>query len=261
MLDLDPQDAYRLPARNPSQGRHAALRVAIHQPNFYPRLKVLQKLANSDLVVMLDDVQYCNREWQNRTRIVPISNRAPSFWLSVPAQRPNGRATKIKDVEVCDPVGSYKRCVLSLESAYSSSSFMSMVRSTLPLSPCSFVADWAVYTTVSLLEITGLSPLISFASHYQIHESGSRRIAALCEAVGASEYLADSGASHYLRTEDFPSSVKVLWQDWRPPRTSYTDPRLANWRDISPLNLLARGGDVALSHHVRDLRLSDHPIS
>ena len=102
---------------------------------------------------------------------------------------------------------------------------------------------------------------MSLASHYGIKESGSRRIAALCDVVGASEYLADSGASRYLRIEDFPSSVKILWQDWRPPQESYEDWRLANWRDISSLNLLARGGTSALNRHIEELRLSDRPTT
>ncbi len=221
---------------------------------------MLQKLGNAELVIILDDVQYSSREWQNRTRVVPMASRSSVFWLSIPTRRPNGRITQIKDAEVSDPPISYDRCARSLDSAYAASPFIDMVRSTLPLSPYSFLADWAVYTTVTMLELADVRPLMSFASHYRVQESGSKIIAALCEAVNASEYLADSGASRYLRTEDFPSSVKVLWQNWRPPQTSYGDARLADWRNISSLNLLARGGSPALNRHVGDLRLSNQPI-
>lgn len=49
--------------------------VAIHQPNLFPRLKILQKLALADIWIVLDNVQYCQREYQNRTLIVPKEKR------------------------------------------------------------------------------------------------------------------------------------------------------------------------------------------
>ncbi|MBU6427323.1 WbqC family protein [Patescibacteria group bacterium] len=48
------------------------LSVVVHQPNFLPRLKVLQKLAAADVWCVLDSVQYNPREWQNRARIVAV---------------------------------------------------------------------------------------------------------------------------------------------------------------------------------------------
>ena len=43
--------------------------VTIHQPNFLPRAKVIDKLLAADLVIHLDDVQYMPREWQDRARV------------------------------------------------------------------------------------------------------------------------------------------------------------------------------------------------
>ena len=79
------------------------LRAVIHQPNFLPRLKVLQKIAAADIWVVLDSVQYCEREWQNRARLVALHGSNNSYWLSVPVHRPNGQETLIKDVTLVDP--------------------------------------------------------------------------------------------------------------------------------------------------------------
>src|SRR5688500_306398 len=81
----------------------ATMRVATHQPNLFPRLKVLQKLASADVWIVLDNVQYCPREWQNRARIVVAHGSSSSFWLTTPVSRSKGRDTLIQDVAVVDP--------------------------------------------------------------------------------------------------------------------------------------------------------------
>src|SRR5437868_312101 len=55
--------------------------VAIHQPHFVPWLGYLHRMAQVDLFVVLDHVQYEKANYQNRTRI-RIENEAR--WLTVP---------------------------------------------------------------------------------------------------------------------------------------------------------------------------------
>src|SRR6478609_3780871 len=55
--------------------------VAAHQPAYLPWLGYLHKLASCDVFVVLDDVQYEARNFQNRNR-VKTSNGAT--WLTVP---------------------------------------------------------------------------------------------------------------------------------------------------------------------------------
>ena len=84
-------------------GTNRPLRVAIHQPNFLPRLKILQKLAYADVWCVLDNVQFCAREWQNRARIVTAHGNNESFWLSIPVHRPHGLRTRISEVVIAEP--------------------------------------------------------------------------------------------------------------------------------------------------------------
>ena len=43
--------------------------VAIHQPHFLPWLGFLQRMAQADVFVLLDHVQFERRNYQNRTMI------------------------------------------------------------------------------------------------------------------------------------------------------------------------------------------------
>ena len=55
--------------------------VAIHQPHFLPWLGYLHRMANADLFVLLDHVQFERRNYQNRTRIRVAGEPR---WLTVP---------------------------------------------------------------------------------------------------------------------------------------------------------------------------------
>ena len=55
--------------------------VAIHQPEYLPWLGFFKKMMNSELFVLLDDVQFRKKGWQNRNRI--RTNKGTAL-LSVP---------------------------------------------------------------------------------------------------------------------------------------------------------------------------------
>ena len=55
--------------------------VAIHQPNYFPWLGYMDRMARADLFVVLDHVQFERRNYQNRTSI--LLEGEPK-WLTVP---------------------------------------------------------------------------------------------------------------------------------------------------------------------------------
>jgi hypothetical protein len=67
------------------------LTCAIHQPNFFPRLSTLAKLYAADVWVILDDVQFSRRDYQNCRYLPPAGTALPARWLTVPAHLLAGR--------------------------------------------------------------------------------------------------------------------------------------------------------------------------
>ena len=55
--------------------------VAIHQPNYFPWLGYLDRMARADLFIVLDHVQFERRNYQNRTM---IRCEGEEKWLTVP---------------------------------------------------------------------------------------------------------------------------------------------------------------------------------
>ncbi len=57
--------------------------VSIHQPNYLPWLGYFHKMASSDILVLLDDVQFSKQSYINRVKILGGQG---DRWLSVPVK-------------------------------------------------------------------------------------------------------------------------------------------------------------------------------
>ena len=71
--------------------------VGIHQPEYLPWLGFFDKISQSDIFVMLDNVQYEKNYFQNRNRIRIQSGWA---WLTVPVMTKKRSSQLIKDVRI-----------------------------------------------------------------------------------------------------------------------------------------------------------------
>lgn len=71
--------------------------VAIHQPEHLPWLGFFNKMANADKLVILDNVQYRKRYFQNRNQI--LVNGVPKY-VGVPVKIDKYREKTIADMEI-----------------------------------------------------------------------------------------------------------------------------------------------------------------
>ena len=69
--------------------------IAIHQPEYLPWLGFFKKMMNSELFVLLDDVQFEKKSWQNRNR---IRTKNGTVFLSVPIHA--HLDSKLNDVKI-----------------------------------------------------------------------------------------------------------------------------------------------------------------
>jgi len=227
------------------------IRVAIHQPNLLPRLKVLQKIANADIWCVLDSTQYCVREWQNRARIVSMHGNNQTFWLSVPVHRPRGRNTLISEVTFVDPLSTGRLLKQNLLHAFRGAPYWDAISGLLLNLESLFSAEtlvpFSVGITSLLLQIAGRQPTVLFTSSLPIMGKSSTLMAAICNHLNATAYLSDSGSRGYLQP-DFFSGIDVLWQNWHEPPEVWQG--ISSWRDVSSINYLARVGPERFAQHI-----------
>ncbi len=218
-----------------------------------PRLKVLQKISASEVWVVLTTVQYAKQEWQNRCKIAPTSEALDPFWVSIPASLPSGSKTLIKDVKTPNLSRILSKYRNRIHSAFSDLPYracaMDYWDETTSLVSSENLCELSSVSTIVALKRYGRRPMI--IDSRDIAHSGAKSIlvASICSAIGATEYIADSGARSYLQSNDFDRKIKIRWQDWD-GQTIAQD--LSKWRNFSFINLLARLGPIFLEDHLNN---------
>ena len=224
-------------------------KVCIHQPNLLPRLSVLHKIASSSTWVVLDDVPFARREWQNRARVSFYRRPSTEFWISAPIRKAP-RSALIHDIQLVDFNEFKRKVVSSITRSYSASPFYEWIHNYLDLwlaRDYALLGDLAQASTTSALQMLGLPIKVTKASLARIAVSErDMRLVSLCKFYGASTYLCGRGGRRYLLPEIFFSAgVQVEFQD----AMSCGLGDLAAFHTLSFIDYIARFGPSALRSH------------
>ena len=176
--------------------------VSIHQPAYLPWLGYFDRIAKSDLHIVLDHVQYEKNSFINR-------NRIQVGWLTIPVRQ--GKRP-ITEVEVAGPwVEKHHKTITQtygktpffpehlVEALYDvwHERLMETLRPHLDL--------W--------LEILGIDTPVVYSSEMEAEGQKAELIANLCQQVGATTYLSGPYGRDYLTKFDIP----IQYHDYAHP--------------------------------------------
>jgi len=174
------------------------MRVVILQPGYLPWLGFFDQFLQSDLFVYLDDVQFDRRGWRHRNRI-----KSPTGiqWLTVPVLSKGRFTQSIRDTRIDSTrpwqrkhLGSLRACYG--QAPYFDSYFPDIER--LVGRQWTFLLDLDLALIHTLLDWLDLHRPTRLASNIGCEGHGTQRIADLCHAVGATEYLSGETGIAYL---------------------------------------------------------------
>jgi hypothetical protein len=198
-----PSDSLSMPDTAPKFSETPARVCAIHQPNLFPRMATLAKIAAADVWIVLDTVQAARRDWQHRTRLADLTDPERRQWLSIETHRPKGRDTLIGDTTAAEPDKAARRITEMIAAAYRTSPHWPALeriraRTLDALHATGTLTDTATASTAAMLHALGWKGSIAYAS--DLHEGTDRtdRLIDLCAAVGAGAYLCGSGGLRYV---------------------------------------------------------------
>ncbi len=214
--------------------------ITIHQPQYLPWIPYFHKVLQSDIFVLLDDVQFQKNGVQNRNQI-----KTPQgvLWLTIPVKQSFGQRINEVDIANKNVFGKHKK---TLELNYSKSPFYSEIMNLLtPIFDKDFgklveINNEIIIELLSYLEFRGE---IILSSQLNINLEGSERILEICKSLGASMYISGSGGKDYLNLESFgEANIEVIFQDYK----SFEYPQLyaqAGFvKDLSVIDLLFNVG-------------------
>ncbi len=173
-------------------------RVAvISQPTYLPYLGYFELIAQADVFVFLDDVQFARRSWQSRNRIL---GPAGEVLLTVPVRK-QPRETAIVEIQMDDRQRWWEAHLSAMRDAYwrrpafeEGYAFLDKM-----LRPRDFsLATFNIAVIEETSRRLGLTTEFRRASELGRGGSRSDHLLEICRAVGATEYLSTAGSAEYM---------------------------------------------------------------
>ena len=221
--------------------------MAIVQSNYIPWRGYFDLIGLADEFILLDDVQYTQRDWRNRNRI-KTSNGTTS--LTVPVEVKGKHGQLINRTTASDP-GWAGRRLASFQRSYRAAPCYDQYGRWLAelYNSCTAqrISDIDEHFIRGICAALGLNIPITRASDYSVRGRKSERLLALCRQASADVYPSGPAARGYLDTDLFlRHGIQVRWMDYsgyRPYRQMYGE----FVPDVTILDLILNEGPNAPS--------------
>jgi len=220
------------------------VRVAIHQPQYFPWPAYVHKVLSADIFVYLDSVQFSKNGVQNRNQIKTAQG---ALWLTIPVRNHLGQL--LKDTRVAEP-GATRKHWKTIKTSYARTRGFARWQSELEAlldRDTDFLLEAAIDSTEWMLSKLNVRTERIKASEIDgVGGESSELIASICGALRATSYLTGTGALAYLDERDFAEiGCEVMVQQWKP--LIYEQVNGDFVPDLSMLDLLLNTPDEALN--------------
>lgn len=192
---------------------------SVHQPQYIPWLGYFHKIAESDIFVILDNVQYKQREFQNRNK---IRTKLGWIWLAVPVITKGKRYQLIKDVRIDNSLDWRRRHKNSLKTWYGKAKYFDKYFAQLEQlynNHRDRLCDINIEIIKFLLSVLEIKSKIYLESSMNIETKSTKRIIEIGKTLKADVYLSGAGGRDYLEENLFlDSGIKLEYQDFVHPQ-------------------------------------------
>lgn len=223
--------------------------LSVHQPQYIPWLGYFDKIDKSDCFIFLDNVQYKNREYQNRNK---IRTKDGWMWLTVPVISKGLGRQKICDVKINNEFSWQKEHLKTLENYYNRAPFFKkhyhFFESVYTIK-WEKLLDLNIHIIKYLLEQLGIDTPLYYESEIGTSNQGTERIIQICKKLKADIYLSGIGGKNYLKEEQFPQAgIKLEYQNFIHPvyHQQYMQEEDSFLRYMSIIDLLFNEGPESI---------------
>ena len=173
--------------------------VSAYQPYFAPFAGFFSKAVHSNIIVFMDSVQFPRgTTWLARNR---FKNDQGTLWMTIPVWKKGLGFQKINEVRICREGRWAKKHLESLRTAYAKAPFF---EDHLPFLEAVFtgiperLVDLNLNIIKHLMKHLEISAKVLLLSELGIDAKEPRLSVEVCRKLGASHFLARSGARKYL---------------------------------------------------------------
>lgn len=189
--------------------------VAIHQPEYFPWLGLLDKARRADVLVLLDTVQFDRSSLQHRAKIVGANGPA---WLTIPFV--HRFPQNLDEVQFVDMRWATKHRK-SLQAAYGRAPGYIGAAAALDdffSSRWERLVDATIASVHMLLSAFRVETPVVNASKLGARGEKAELVLNICRELSAHTYLSGRSGASYLNREEFAAEgINLLIQSFRPP--------------------------------------------
>jgi len=179
--------------------------IAIMQPYVFPYVGYFQLIHASGTFVFYDDVNYINKGWINRNRIL-LNNKDQLF--TIPCKEASQNKL-IKDVEVLQDPKSINKILLTIQPAYKKAPFYNkvfpLIEEILTLSDGLTISQMAISCVKNICNYLGMNRQFIISSEKYTNQELKKadRLIDICHIEGISDYINAAGGKEIYTKEYF----------------------------------------------------------
>lgn len=195
--------------------------VSIHQPSYFPWLGWLHKVVQSDVFVLLDNVQLADRAYQHRNLF--LTNDGREKMLSISLQKKGYRDLGMKNIALHAETDWQKEHLAFIKNNYIKHPYYKEVMSFIEpvfTKHYSTLGDVLYDVTMIVASVFDIKTKIVRQDNivHDINAQKSELMLSLCKGVGATTYLSGQGAKAYMDDTLFENEgISVTYQQFTHP--------------------------------------------
>ena len=190
--------------------------ISIHQSQYLPWPPYFKKIAQSDVFVVLDDVQFQKNGVQNRNK---LRNQQQDYWLTIPVK--GGLKDTINKKEIADSRWK-KKHHLSIKQSYSKSRYWESYNHEIEeifLNDRKYLHEINNDFLKFFLKTFEIETNIFLSSEINVKGSKSDLVLNICKYFGAKKYLSGIGSKDYLDIKSFEKDkIEIEFLDFKSPK-------------------------------------------
>lgn len=192
--------------------------VVGHQPEFLPYFGFFDKLSKADIFVIVDNVQYRKKYFQNRNKIKTANGW---IWLTVPVITKGRFDQQINEVRINNSLNWEKKHLSSLEMNYKKAPYFEEY---YPSIKEIYSRDWELLVDLNetliryLVDQLDIEIEVFKGSDLGITGEKTDLLIDICRKTGADKYLQGAGGKDYVEEDKFQKEgLKVLFNEFTHP--------------------------------------------
>ncbi len=203
------------------------IKIGIHQPNYLPWLGYFYKIAQVDIFILLDNVQYEKNSYTNRCQIK--TPQAP-FWLTLPIKRKFPQM--INKAEITNYKQEIQRHLKTISQNYQKAKYFNDLYPELEKimkKDYSYLSDLNIALIKFLVNKLRIKTKIKTASDFQVSGASTERLINLCKNFKGSIYLSGKGGANYQDEEKFKKAgINLKYTNFQHPNYNQL------WKEFVP---------------------------